>query len=413
MPRTANRLSDLVIRRAKPDPAGKKSVVLPDGYGLRVVVTPAGNKHFEFKTAIGGKERTARLGRYPDMSLDMAREEAMRLRQLARDGRNPVAEKKIERIRNRVQSETTFEKIAAELLEGKKKNVSAAFHKKIEGGLRANLYPLLGALPIQSIDPPILREALRKIEVRGSLDMLANVRRWAGEVFDYAKAHGQYMGDNPAHALMKNVFKRHESEKMKALAWSELPDFMGALFAMSDGAAIKYAIQLMILTACRPGEIRQAQWFEFNLHGARWTIPGTRMKMKKPHSIPLSKQALAVLKVLQKLTGEGEYLFPGQRGAKTKSITDMALLKAVKRLAGREVHAHGFRATFSTYVSESGLWSDAVKEAALAHGKRGVEGAYDRATHYLERTKLMQWYADEIDKAVTGTNVITIPVGLA
>jgi len=409
MPRTANRLSDLVIRRAKADPAGNKSVVLPDGYGLRVVITPSGSKHFEFKTAVGGKERTVRLGRYPDMSLDMAREEAMRLRQLARDGRNPVAEKKIERIRNRVQSENTFEKIAAQLLEGKKKNVSAAFYKKIEGGLRANLYPLLGALPIQSIDPPILRESLRKIEARGSLDMLANVRRWAGEVFDYAKAHGHYVGDNPANALMKNVFKRHASEKMRALAWSDLPAFMTALAAISPESISKYAIQLLILTACRPGEIRQAQWSEFNLSGARWTIPAARMKMNKPHSIPLSKQALVVLKALQKLTGEGDFLFPGQRGAKTKSITDMALLKAVKRVAGCDIHAHGFRAMFSTYVSESGLWSDAVKEAALAHGKRGVEGAYDRATHYLERTKLMQWYADEIDIAVNGAKVIPLP----
>ena len=129
MPRTANRLNDLLIRRAKPDPASSKSVILLDGFGLRLVITPAGNKHFEFKTATGGKERTVRLGRYPDISLDAARDEAMRLRQLSRDGRNPVAEKKIERIRNRVQSETTFEKIAGELLEGKKKNVSPAFHK--------------------------------------------------------------------------------------------------------------------------------------------------------------------------------------------------------------------------------------------------------------------------------------------
>jgi integrase len=408
MGRAANRLNNLAIKRAKADPQGTKSVILPDGLGLRLVVTAAGRKHFEFKTAVAGKERTVRLGQYPEMSLEAARVEAGRLRRFAKDGQNPVQVKKVERIRNRVRSATTFEAVAEELLAGKKKNVSTAYFKKISGGIRANLLPLLGPLPIQDIDAPILRESLRKIEARGALEMLGNVRRWAGEVFDFAKANGQFSGDNPAQALLKNVFKKHEGENMRALAWVDVPDFMRGLEAVDGTPPTVAAIRLVMLTACRPGEVRGARWEEFDFDRARWTIPGERMKMGNAHSVPLSRQALQILADLKNLTGEREYLFPSRPGSKAVTISDMAVLKAVKRAAGKDVHAHGFRALFSTHVAESGKWPDNVKEAALAHGKRGIEGVYDRATHYPERIKLMQWYADEIDAAVKGADVIPI-----
>lgn len=408
MTRTANRLSNAEIKAAKPDPDGIKHVILPDGHGLRLVVTPTGRKHFEFKTAAGGRERTARLGSYPEMSLLDARQEAARLRQLARDGHNPVAVRRVERIRSRVKTETTFEAIANELLEGKRKNCSANYHGKIAGGLRANLYPMLGALPIQTIDAPILREALRRIEARGSLDMLGNVRRWAGEVFDFAKAQGQYVGDNPAHALVKNVFTKHEGGNMLALEWAEVPGFLHGLATMKAEPATVCAIKLLLLTACRPGEVRGARWAEFDLERRRWEIPGERMKMRKMHAVPLSEQALAVLRELKRETGDGEFLFPGRRGAKTPVISDMTLLKGVKRAAGRDVHAHGFRALFSTHVAESGKWPDAVKECALAHYKGGIEGRYDRATHYPERIKLMAWWGEQIDLAVRGADVVPI-----
>lgn len=407
-PRTANRLNDVTIKRAKADPAGLKTSVYPDGLGLRLVVTTTGRKHFEFKTAAGGTERTVRLGQYPAMSLEAARIEAGRLRQFARDGQNPVQVKKAERIRNRVKAETTFQAVAEQLMAGKKKNVSVAYFKKMDGGIRANLLPLLGTLPIQDIDAPILREALRKIENRGALEMLGNVRRWAGEVFNLAKSDGAYIGDNPAEALLKNVFAKHRGENMRALAWSDAPEFLRGLEAIEAAPATVFAIKLLILTACRPGEVRGARWEEIDFDRARWTIPAGRMKMGNPHAVPLASQALVILAGLKVETGWHEYLFPSRQGSKTKTISDMAVLKAVKRAAGKDIHAHGFRALFSTHVAESGKWPDNVKEAALAHGKRGIEGVYDRATHYPERVKLMQWWADEIDAAVRGADVIEL-----
>jgi integrase len=409
MPRLANRLTDMICRRAKPDPEGNKTLVLPDGLGLRLVVTPAGRKHFEFKSATGGTERTVRLGAYPDVSLEAARRDAGRLRQLAREGQNPVQVRQVERIRNRTKAGATFESIAEELLASKKKNCSPTYLRKISGGIRANLYPLLGNLPIQEIDSPILREALRKIESRGALEMLGNVRRWAGEVFDLAKANGQFVGDNPAQALLRNIFQKHEAENMRALAWTDVGQFWRELDLTPGDPATIAAIKLLVLTACRPGEVRGARWEEFDFDRARWTIPAERMKMGKPHAVPLSRQVLAILSNLKGLTGDGEYLFPAKvRGGKLPTISDMTLLKAVKRATGRDVHAHGMRALFSTHVAESGKWADNVKEAALAHGKKGIEGAYDRATHYLERVRLMQWYADEIEQAGRGADVVPL-----
>ncbi|RTL56473.1 MAG: DUF4102 domain-containing protein [Rhodocyclaceae bacterium] len=400
MAREANRLSDLVIRQAKPVPGGSKSRIFADGYGLRLVMSPSGRKYWQFKTKAGGTESTTQLGIYPAMSLDGARKEAQRMRDLVREGFSPVAENRIRKLRNRTKAATTFEVVANELLEGKKKNISDAYYKKISGGIKANLLPMLGPLPIQSIDAPILREALRKVEARGALEMLGNVRRWAGEIFDYAKAHGNFEGDNPANALLRNVFQKHRGEHMRALDWEEMPTFINALTEIQAEDGTVSAIRLLLLTACRPGEVRGAKWSEFDLNSGRWEIPAERMKLRRMHAVPLSRQTLVLLRAMKETRGDSEYLFPARRGAKARTITDMTLLKAVKRAARRDVHAHGLRAVFSTHVADSLKWPDPVKEAALAHYKSGVEGAYDRATHYKERVKLMQWYADEIDAAI-------------
>lgn len=408
MARLAFRLNDLEIRQAKPDSEGEKRIVMPDGYGLRLVITPSGQKYWQFKTAAGGKESTVQLGIYPAMGLEDARSEAARMRDLVREGRNPATERRLDKLRNRAQTAITFEGVANQLLEGKKKNVSPAYYKKISGAIRANLLPMLGPLPISSIDAPILRAALMKIEERGSLEMLGNVRRWAGEIFDLAKANGQFKGDNPAASLLRNVFKKHTGKRMRALEWVEIPDFVNNLNTMNGEVATAIAIRMILLTACRPGEVRGAKWAEFDFDKARWEIPAERMKMRQMHAVPLSRQALNLLDDLKKLTGYSPYLFPARVGAVANHITDMTVLKAVKRAAGRDVHAHGLRAVFSTYVGDSLKWPDAVKEAALAHYKGGVEGKYDRATHYKERSKLMQWYSDEIDMACKGADVIPL-----
>ena len=392
-------LTDLILRKAKHSGKGR-TTVLSDGDGLRLLVHDNGNKVWQFRTKKAGKETTIQFASYPAVSLSKARVEAASFREMIRLGKDPVTERYAERAKKQSAVGNTFKAVAEGLFEVKKKNVSPSYYKKICGAVSANLFPRIGQLPIQEVTAPILRNALKPLEARGSLDMLAFVRRCAGEIFNFAKATGSFTGDNPAEVLKKNIFANHSREHMAALKWEDMPGFLHRLDGMKGEFATVVALRLLMLTACRPGEIRGARWEEFDLEKALWTIPALRMKGKVQHIVPLAKQVVQLLKELYLLTGEGEYLFPAQRGAKAATLSDMALLKAARRPSiDKRITAHGFRATFRTHAEESGLWLFDVMEAALAHKKtNAVVGAYARATHLEARIKLAQWYADELDQ---------------
>lgn len=410
MARGIHRLDPITVRQEKPDPAGK-SRILPDGGGLRLLIRPNGDKYWQFRTASGGKETTLQVGIYPDMGLADARARAAEIRQQISAGLNPALERKLDAIRRLADRETTFKAVADELVDVKRRNGSSeSYVDKITGALESNLFPKLGPMPIKRIDAALLKGVLRPIEARGSLDMLRFVLRIAGEVFDLAKTDRRFEGDNPAHALKVNVFAKHKKGKMAALPWGDMAGFLHRLDGCYGEFATICCVRLMMLTATRPGEARGARWGEFDLDSACWTIAAERMKGRKAHRVPLAHQTVAMLRKLRDVTGTGHYLFPGQRGAKTPTLSDMALLKAVRRTAGHnDVDAHGFRAVFRTHAEESGLWSFEVMEAALAHGKKdAVVGSYARATHYTQRAKLAQWYADELDRVKRGGEVIPL-----
>jgi len=405
-----SRLTAVEVRQAKPSETGKTRI-LPDGGGLRLVIKPNGCKYWQFRYAREGKETTVQLGSYPDMDLSTARERANDERRLVKSGANPVLERKMEKLEKAAEAAITFKAVAEELLAIKKRNgISESYRTKIEGAFKANIYPTLGGLPISRIEPALLKSELRPIEARGSLDMLRFVLQITGEVFDLAKADGRFKGDNPAHALRKNVFAKHKRGQMKALAWEEMPGFLHRLDGFYGEFATACCIRLMIWAATRPGEARGARWEEFDLEKACWTIPAERMKLRQAHRVPLPQQAISMLKELRLLTGSKEYLFPSQVGSKASTLSDMAVLQAIRRTVGHDdVDAHGFRAVFRTHSGESLLWEESVLEAALAHGKKNaVVGAYDRATHYEARKKLMQWYADELDRVKKGLPSVTV-----
>jgi integrase len=415
--RQVERLTDLLIKQTKSHAA--KAVILPDGKGLRLAIFSNDARYWQLRSTRDGKERTIQLGIYPQMTLAKARRAAEKVRETIAAGGDPITERIVAKAKLLAATGNTFEASATSMLAAKGKNVSVSYLEKIRGAFSSNLYPRIGKMPIQEITSPVLREALRKIEARGSLDMLANVRRWAGEVFDFAKASGHFAGDNPAHCLTKNIFESHTRERMKALPWDEIPRFLRCLDEKrgTDITTIA-AIRLLVWTACRSSEVRKARWEEFDLPRAKWTIPAARMKLRKPHIVPLPRQALEVLNELYQLTGYGEYLFPSRPGAKAATISDVALLKAVRRFAGHDnLDVHGFRSVFSTYANEKHQ-NENVIECALAHGKKGqIKGLYDRATYFSERIVLMQWYADELDKAKTGNvvqyRVASLPDGSA
>ncbi len=398
------RLTAVEVRQAKADPEGK-SRILPDGGGLRLVIHPNGSKYWQFRVARNGKETSLQLGTFPEVDLATARELANEMRKKAKAGLDLATERKLDKLAKAAESAITFKSVAEELLDIKRRNgISESYYQKIEGALKANLFPTLGDVPIHRIEPALLKNELKPIEARGSLDMLRFVLQITGEVFDLAKADGRFKGDNPAQALRRNVFAKHKRGSMKALSWEEMPGFLHRLDGFYGEFATACCIRLILWTATRPGEARNARWEEFDLNKGCWTIPAERMKLRQEHRIPLPLQAVAMLKELKLLTGTKEYLFPSQRGSKALTISDMAILQAIRRTVGHDqVDAHGFRAVFRTHAGESLRWEESVLEAALAHGKKNaVVGAYDRATHYAERKKLMQWYADELDRVKKG-----------
>lgn len=398
------RLTAVEVRQVKPDPTGK-SKILPDGGGLRLLVHPNGSKYWQFRTTRAGKETSFQLGTFPQLDLASARELAEDLRRKARAGVDLTIERKLDKLNREVAAAITFRSIAEELLSIKRRNgISDSYHNKIESALKANLYPTLGDIPIGKIEPALLKSELKPIEARGSLDMLRFVLQISGEVFDLARADGRFVGDNPALALRRNVFAKHKKGSMKALQWNQMPGFLHRLDGFHGEFATGCCIRLMLWSATRPGEARNAQWSEFDFTKGCWTIPLERMKLRQEHRIPLPHQACSMLKELKLLTGSRQYLFPSQRGSKGLVVSDVAILKAIRRTVGHDqVDAHGFRAVFRTHAGESLLWPETVLEAALAHGKKNaVLGAYDRATHYEERKKLLQWYADELDRLKRG-----------
>lgn len=414
-----NRLTDAQCRNAKPRSDGK-ALVLPDGDGLRLVVKPHGTKEWQVRFTIAGspdtprKESALSLGQYPAIGLPIARAERDRINAQAKAGKNPTVERQLEIIRQASERDSTFRTIAKEMVDLKtRNNLSAKYLKKVDGIFRSCLFPTLGNLPVQEITSPILKATLKPIEDRGKLDLLNDARRLSKEVFDLAKSNGQFVGDNPAECLKNNVFAKHRRENRMALPWSEMNGFLHRLDAGRLNPETVACIKLMMLTATRPGEAREARWSEFDLDNAVWCIPAERMKTRKEHRIPLATQLIATLRELHHLTGEKAFLFPAQRGSKASCLTDMGLLKAIRIVAGHDlVDAHGFRATFRTYAEESGRWSFEVMEAALSHGKKSaVVAAYARATHYPERAKLAQWYADELDRAKRGAVIIRIKAG--
>ena len=377
---------------------------------MRLLVYASGVKVWQQQDYTGGKNTTIQLGRYPSMSLADARKAASATRESIRQGGNPVVERRVEKAKRRTSSETSFQAIAEELLAAKGKSVSPAYQKKLTNTFNANLYPSIGKLPIQEITAPILRDTLRPIEKREALDMLAFTRRIAGEVFEFAKATGRFVGDNPAFALRRNIFKQHQGEHMAALGWKDMTEFLRQLDDMRGQFQTIAAIRLLVLTGARPGEVTGAKWSEFDIERAQWSISVERMKKRRMHIIPLARQTLELLQALHPITGHQDYLFPSQRQkfTQSKTLSVEGLIDGVRRHVpdDKNVTSHGFRSVFRTHAQESELWSEKVMEYALAHVEKNMtKAAYARATHLTTRAKLAQWYADELDTVKKGNIV--------
>jgi len=406
-------LTDTAIRQAKPQ---DKAYKLADERGLFLLVQLTGSKLWRFKYRYQGKEKLLALGKYPDVGLAAAR----KLRDAARErlaaGEDPGAARKATRQAAKVAADNTFEATARAWWEKWRTNRTEGTADGAIRSLELHAFPRIGAMPITAIGPVDVLDLLRKIEAKGSTETLKRVRARIGEIFIYAIANG-IATSNPAEGLHKAV-KPHTEHRRPALRASELREFFIRLDAVRISQPIKLAIRLLVFTFVRPGELRCAQWPEFDLVASVWTVPAERdrsrglvgMKMKEEHIVPLSRQAVEILRELRDHAGGSDLLFPNRnRGG--RPISDGTINSALRAMGyqANEVTGHGFRATATGALLELGFRPDVI-DRQLAHRERKqVFAAYSHHAQFLpERTKMMQAWADHLDRLCRGADVIEI-----
>ncbi len=389
-------LSDIKIRNLK---SKTKTYKISDFDGLFLAVNPNGSKLWRFKYRVDGKEKLLSIGAYPAISLLQARQARDAARAELAVGVDPSERKQEEKRIRRESKGHTFEKVAAAFLDKQRKEgKSPATLSKTEYHLKlANKD--FGKKPISEINSPMVLRCLRKVEAKGNYETAHRLRSRVGSIFRYAVASGIAESD-PTYALRDALIRPTVTHR----AAITNPKALGALLVAIDGfdgqVTTRIALHLLATLAQRPGELRNARWGEFDFEAAVWSIPAEKMKMRKPHNVPLPAQALARLEELRPITGAGELLFPSLRSWQ-RPMSENTLNAALRRMgySGDEMTAHGFRASFSTLANESGLWNPDAIERALAHiEKNEVRRAYARGEHWEERVKLADWWAGFLEE---------------
>lgn len=400
-------LTDTAIRKAKPT---DKSQKLVDGRGMYLLLKSDDSRYWRMDYRHGGKRKTLALGVYPTVTLADARQRREDARRLLANGTDPgeirkQAKQEAQRVE---QAEAdTFEAVAREWMA--RQDVAEVTANKNRWILESFLFPEIGGLSLSAITPRVLLDALRKIETTGKLETAKRAKIKAGQVFRYAVMEGKVETD-PTNALrgaLKSPAGKHHAAVTD-------PARIGELLRAIDGFTGQFvtlkALQLAPLVFVRPGELRAADWAEFDLADATWRIPAERMKMKAAHLVPLSTQAVEILRELHPLTGDGRYLFPGLRTA-SRPMSENTINAALRRLgySGEEMTGHGFRSMAATRLNEMGWKPDAI-ERQLAHAETNkVREAYTHAAQYLdERIRMMQAWADYLDGLRNGAKVVLI-----
>lgn len=379
-----------------------------DGAGLYLEITPPGGRYWRLKYRFAGKEKRLAFGVYPEVTLAKARQRTEEARRALRDSVEPSVAKRERKLEQKAKALNTFEGVARDWLEHSKARWTPATKAQILASLERGIFPALGARPIADIKPGDVAAAVKAIEKSGAGETAGRVLQRMRAVFRYASAH-ERLGVNPMSEIKPGeVLKPRQVKLRAALPEKELTPFLKRFAAYDGDPHTVNAMQLLILTAVRPGEVRGARWDEFDAANKQWRIPAERMRMRVEHIVPLSRQALDVIEAMRPLSGARELVFPSPYYP-LKSLSENTFNSALARMGYKGyATAHGFRALFSTVVNESG-WDGDVIERQLAHieGNK-VRAAYHRATYLLERAELMQWWADYLDAKAAGATVIPI-----
>ncbi len=399
-------LTDTSIRNAKPGPKPRK---LFDERGLFLLVQPSGGKLWRLKYRYLGKEKKLSLGTYPDVTLKVARERRDEARTILANGTDPVTLKAELKNEAKEAAANTFALISEEYVAKIEREGRAAVTIKKTRWLLSLLNRNLGKRPISEITPAELLEALQEVEKQGHLETARRMRSLSGRIFRYAVATSRATAD--PSALLRGALTAptvtHHSAILEPEAVGEL---LRAIHGYSGQPLTHLALQLTPHVFVRPGELRRAEWKEFDLDKAIWTIPAEKMKMRNPHVVPLSNQSLALLESAKAISAGQRYVFsslyPGNRPMSENTIN-----AALRRLgySGKEMTAHGFRAMASTLLNESGQWSPDAIERALAHkDTNAVRAAYNRGSHWEERVAMAQWWSDYLDQLREGAEVVPL-----
>ena len=395
-----NTLTDLAIRAAKP---ASKALKLFDGGGLYLFVPPEGGRLWRLKYRFDGAEKLMALGKFPEFSLKQARSARDAARRLLADGIDPAAAKKAEKAAKRVEALNTLEAVARAWLTHRTPAWKVGTLVAIQSSLENDVFPVLGPKPISDISSAEIRDAVQAIEARGASETARRVFQRLQSVFRFAVANDVVKVDPTYPLKPSEIFRPYKVRHRASISEKDAPEFLRRLDGYGGSDATKTALRLLILTATRPGELRGACWEEIDEVNAVWRIPAARMKMGTEHIVPLSKQALALIREWHDASATNRYVFPSPFYA-DRPISDGTLNSALARLGYKgAATAHGFRTLFSTCANEAGWNRDAI-EKQLSHEERDdVRGAYNGAIWLDERNQMMQWWANRIDDLRTGT----------
>lgn len=386
-------LTDIKIRQAK---AIDKPLKLADTNGLYLEVKPGGAKLWRYRYRIAGKENLYAIGDYPTITLSEARKARDEARELIKKGLHPAHARQNERLLKIAANNDTFKAIAEEWIEKKRRGWAPYYLKQIEHGMKADIYPRIGRLPIRAVTPADVLAILDRASRRGAETVAINLRQWCSAVFRYAVA--TLRADHDPAAPLRGAIIRPPVNHSKPLSREDIADFLKRLDGYGGNRTTAIALRLLLLTFVRTVEMRKAEWTEFNLDQSEWRIPAARMKMRRMHIVPLARSTVDLLWELQQITGAGRWLFPNtRRPHDVMSATTVNRALEYMGYASGAVTGHDFRATASTRLHEMGFLSEFI-ELQLAHVERNrVKAAYNHADYLPERRQMVQAWADWLD----------------
>lgn len=394
----------LTARQVDTSKPKDKPYKLSDGGGLYLLVNPNGSRYWRLKYRIAGKEKLLALGVYPDVTLAEARQKRADAKKVLAAGGDPVQEKQEEKQAKEQAVANSFERLAMEWHSHKSTSWSEGYAEHLLMYLKKDIFPFIGQKAITDISQVEMLNVLRKMEQRGVLDKLKKTRQACRQIFTYAIITGR-AEHNPVSDLA-GALKSPKQQHYPHLLVDQIPDFLRALSEYSGSIITRNATRLLMLTGLRTIELRASEWVDIDFDKGVWNVPAERMKMRRPHLVPLSTQVRELLEGIHQLTGRGKYVFPGRNDA-GKPMSEASINQVIKRIGyDGKATGHGFRHTMSTILHEQG-YNTAWIETQLAHvDKNSIRGTYNHAQYLDGRREMLQWYADYMAALENGENVV-------